>query len=207
MLSRKDLERIVKEVDSIRGEDVVKFLRRTSPWFDPIERAIRRTSESLHIIGAFYVLYGLRALPLYGVPYISREIEFAVKVEEGGLESKLMEMGFRKLSGGSEGLMLLDLQNNRVIRLLYRPRPLEWDEEIIKRAREKMGLKILSVEDYVISLIAGAQSTMRLELAAKVIYSNIGEVDRRYLEERAARFSVDDVVRGLFSGLEEASSR
>lgn len=207
MLSKKDFERVVKEVDRLREMDAVEFLKKTSPWFDPIEPTIRRASEALRGIGVFHTLHGLRALPLYGVPYISREIEFAVKVEGGGLESKLGEMGFRKLSGSRDILTLLDLQNNRVLKLSYEPRPLNWDEELVKRTRDKMGIRVLSTEDYVVSLIAGTRTTMRLELAAKVIYSNISEVDRGYLRERAAKFSVDDVIQDLFSGLEEASSR
>ncbi|MCX8187760.1 MAG: hypothetical protein N3F65_04025 [Nitrososphaeria archaeon] len=207
MLTKKDFERIVKEVDGLRGRDAVEFLKKTSPWFDPIEPAVRRVSEGLRRIEAFYVLHGLRALPLYGVPYISREIEFAVKFDEGGFESRLVEMGFRKLSVGPEMLTLLDLQSNRVVRLSYRPGALEWDEEFVERAREKMDTRILSAEDYAVSLIARRQSTMRLELAAKVIYSNMDQVDRGYLEKRAAKFSVDDVIRRLFSGLEEASNR
>lgn len=207
MLSRRDFERIAKEMGGIRGVDSIEFLRRTSPWFDPLEPSIRRTSESLHRLGIFHVLHGLRALPLYNVPHISREIRFAVKAEEGGLDVKLREVGFKKLLENRDSLKILDLQNNRVIELLYGPRPLDWDDEVVERAREKMGIRILSVEDYVVSLIAEVQSTMRLELAAKVIYSNIDDIDREYLRMRAARFSVDGVVRELLSGLEEASSR
>ena len=207
MLSKKDFERIVREMSKLGGVDAVDFLRKTSPWFNPLEPAIRRVSESLREIGIFHVLYGFRALPLYGVPYISRDIEFAVKPEEADLESRLEDMGFRKLSRSSGNLTLLDLQNNRVLKLLYKPKPLEWDEELLKRAREKRGIRILSTEDYVVSLIAETRSTMRLELAAKVIYSNMDELDRGYLEKRAADLSVDEVIQDLISGLEEASSR
>lgn len=207
MLSKKDFERIVREMSKLRGGDAVEFLRKTSPWFDPLEPTIRRISEILRETGVLYVLHGFRALPLYGVPYISKEIGFAVKSEGGGLESRLRERGFQKLSGSLEESTFLDLQNNKVFKFLSKPRPLEWDDELVKRIREREGIRILSTEDYIVSLVAAKPSTMRLELAAKVIYSNMDELDRGYLEEKAAKLSVDGVIKNLISGLEEVSSR
>ena len=208
MLSTRDFKRIVREIDSVRGKDVVEFLEKTSPWFRFFEPALQRASEALKTLNVFHVLYGLRPLPIYGVPYISREIIFAVKLENlNEVIEELKGRGFRKIPSSHERLGLLDLQTNRRIELLPAPEPLEWDDDLIERSFEREKLRFLSAEDYAIALIGGNVSTMRLELAAKTLYANLDSLDLSYLEDRASRLSVKEVLDKLLNGLREASSQ
>ena len=159
-------------------------------------------------LNVFHVLYGLRPLPIYGVPYISREMIFTVKLENlNEVIEELKGRGFRKIPSSRERLGLLDLQTNRRIELLPAPEPLEWDDDHIERSFEREKLRFLSAEDYAIALIGGNVSTMRLELAAKTIYANLDSLDLSYLEDRASRLSVKEVLDKLLNGLREASSQ
>ncbi|MCD6312207.1 MAG: hypothetical protein J7L79_00135 [Thaumarchaeota archaeon] len=208
MLSTRDFKRIVREIGSVRGKDVIEFLERTSPWFRFFEPALQRASEALKTLNVFHVLYGLRPLPIYGVPYISREMIFAVKLENlNEVIEELKGRGFRKVPSSRERLGLLDLQTNRRIELLPAPEPLEWDDDLIERSFEREKLRFLSAEDYAIALIGGNVSTMRLELAAKTLYANLDSLDLSYLEDRASRLSVKEVLDKLLNGLREASSQ
>jgi len=207
MLSEKDFKRIVREMDKLKNQDAVDFLRKTSPWFDPLEKTVIRAAAFLKSLDVFYLFYGLRALPLYGVPYISSEILFAVKSDGRRLNDLLSGSQFRKLLETPEESRILDLQSNKVIKFIHSPAPLNWDEEIVERALEKNGVKIASTEDYVISLLASSSSTMRLELATKTIYSNLDEMDLQYLEKRAERFSVWEKIRSLIDGLRNVVNR
>ncbi len=209
MLSDRDFQRIVREIDSVKNVDVVKFLEDSSPWFRLLDRSIQRAAQGLREAGILYVLYGLRPLPLYGVPYIARDRVFAVKADDGldKVVGALSSRGFKRVIGPRGGLSLLDLQNNNVVTLLDSPKPLEWDDELIGRCVEKMELRILSPEDYALSLIAGESSTMRMELAAKVIYANMDEVDKGYLEGKAFKIAAGNRLKAILEGLETASRR
>ena len=208
MLSTRDFKRILREIDSVRGKDVVEFLEKTSPWFRFFEPALQRGSEALKTLNVFHVLCGLRPLPIYGVPYISREIIFAVKLENlNEVIEELEGRGFRKIPSSRERLGLLDLQTNRRIELSPAPEPLEWDDDLIERSFEREKLRFLSAEDYAIALIGGNVSMMRLELAAKTIYANLDNLDLSYLEDRASRLSVKEVLDKLLNGLREVSSQ
>ncbi len=209
MLSDRDFQRIVKEIDSVRGVDVVRFLEESSPWFRLLDRSIQRAARILRESGVVYAFYGLRPLPLYGVPYIARDRLFAVRADEG--MDKIVEAfsgrGFEKIIGPRGGASLLDLESNSVVVLMSSPKPLEWDDELAGRCVEKMGLRVLSSEDYALSLIAGEPSNMRMELAAKVIYANADKIDLGYLERRASEFALVDRLKIILDGLEAASRR
>ena len=148
-------------------------------------------------------------LPLYGVPYIARDRIFAVKAGESldGIVEAFRGRGFEKVIGPRGSISLLDLQNNNVVMLLDSPRPLKWSDELTGRCLERMGLRILSPEDYVLSLIMGEPGTMRMELAAKVIYANMDRLDKAYLEKRASELSAGECLKAILKGVEAASQR
>jgi hypothetical protein len=209
MLSDRDLQRIVREIDSVKNVNVVRFVEESSLWFRLLDRSIRRAAQILEEPGIFYVFYGFRPLPLYGVPYIARDRIFAVKAGDGldRVVEAFRGRGFEKIVGPRGGISLLDLQNNNVVMLLDSPRPLEWSGELAERCFEKMGLRILSPEDYVLSLIAGGPGTMRMELAVKVVYASIDRIDKGYLERRASELSVGERLKAILEGIEAASRR
>jgi hypothetical protein len=209
MLSDRDLQRIVREIDSVKNVNVVRFVEESSLWFRLLDRSIRRAAQILEEPGIFYVFYGFRPLPLYGVPYIARDRIFAVKTGDGldRVVEAFRGRGFEKIVGPRGGISLLDLQNNNVVMLLDSPRPLEWSGELAERCFEKMGLRILSPEDYVLSLIAGGPGTMRMELAVKVVYASIDRIDKGYLERRASELSVGERLKAILEGIEAASRR
>jgi len=199
MLSRRDYERIIREMDSVGG-DALAYLRESSPWFNVLEPPIIRLSETLSRLNLTHVLYGLRVLPLYGVPHIFKEIFFAVRVEDfGELLKKLSDEGFMKLSSNDEST-LLDLQNNRVIHLLSRPKPLNWSDKLIERLDRRYGVNLLSVEDYIIYLLLLGKVS-HIELAAKVLYVNRGSLDRGYLREVAANYGVEEILEKILAEL------
>jgi len=208
MLSERDYSRIVKEMDRLKNVDAVKYLQENSPWFDLLEPAILRAAKLLDEGNVFYVLYGLRPLPLYGVPYVYREITFAVKVDDRRrFEEELRERGFRMLSKSMDESEFLDVQNNRRIVFAYSPKPLKWDEEIVKRSLKKMNVRILSAEDFAAALLSKRDSVMMAELAAKVIYVNMDEIDLEYLRSRASALNAEDRLEAILNGLKKASSR
>jgi len=199
MLSRRDYERIVREMDSVGG-DALAYLKERSPWFNVLEPSITRLSETLSSLDLTHVLYGLRVLPLYGVPHIFRDISFAVKVENfAELLQRLSDKGFMKLSSNDEST-LLDLQNNRMISLLSRPKPLNWSDKLIERLDKRYGVNLLSVEDYIIYLLLLGKVS-HIELAAKVLYVNRSSLDREYLREAAANYGVEEVLEKILGEL------
>jgi len=199
MLSRRDYERIIREMDSVGG-DALAYLRESSPWFNVLEPPIIRLSETLSRLNLTHVLYGLRVLPLYGVPHIFKEIFFAVRVEDfGELLKKLSDEGFMKLSSNDEST-LLDLQNNRIIHLLSRPKPLNWSDKLIERLDRRYGVNLLSVEDYIIYLLLLGKVS-HIELAAKVLYVNRGSLDREYLREVAVNYGVEEILEKILTEL------
>jgi len=209
MLSEKDYSRIVKEIDQLRGENILEYLRRTSPWFDLLEPSLRRMSRILSDLGMTHVLYGLRPLPLYGVPYLSREIRFAAMVEKrvDELLNEASRRGFMKLSSPEDRAVLLDSQYYSMVEVFFKPVPLEWSRELMSRVFERHGVKLLSPEDYAIGLIAGSPSIAHLELAAKVIYANIESIDLGLLRENASKHGLSEIVDEILKGLKGASNR
>ena len=199
MLSRRDYERIIREMDSV-GKDALAYLRERSPWFNVLESSITRLSETLSRLNLTHVLYGLRVLPLYGVPHIFKEISFAVRVEDlAELLQKLSDEGFMKLSSNDEGV-LLDLQNNRIIHLLSRPKPLNWSDKLIERLDRRYGVNLLSVEDYIIYLLLLGKVS-HIELAAKVLYVNRDSLDREYLREVAVNYGIREILEKILTEL------
>jgi len=199
MLSRRDYERIIREMDSVGG-DALAYLRESSPWFNVLEPPIIRLSETLLRLNLTHVLYGLRVLPLYGVPHIFKEIFFAVRVEDfGELLKKLSDEGFMKLSSNDEST-LLDLQNNKVIHLLSRPKPLNWSDKLIERLDRRYDVNLLSVEDYITYLLLLGKVS-HIELAAKVLYVNRGSLDREYLREVAVNYGVEEILEKILAEL------
>ena len=199
MLSRRDYERIIREMNSV-GKDALAYLRKSSPWFNVLEPSIIRFSETLSKLDLTHVLYGLRVLPLYGVPHVFRDISFAVKAENfAELLQRLSDEGFMNLSSNDEST-LLDLQNNRVIRLLSRPKPLNWSDKLIERLNKRYGVSLLSVEDYIIYLLLLGKVS-HIELAAKVLYVNRSSLDREYLREVAVSYGVGEVLERILTEL------
>jgi len=199
MLSRRDYERIIREMDSVGG-DALAYLREKSPWFDVLEPSIIRLSDILSRLNLTYVLYGLRVLPLYGVPHIFRDISFAVKVENfAELFQKLSDEGFTKLSSNDENI-LLDLQSNRSIHLYSRPKPLNWSDELIERLNKRHDINLLSVEDYIIYLLLLGKVS-HVELAAKVLYVNRSSLDREYLRKVAVNYGIREILEKILTEL------
>jgi len=199
MLSRRDYERIIREMDSVGG-DALAYLRKSSPWFNVLESSIIRLSETLSRLNLTHVLYGLRVLPLYGVPHIFKEISFAVKAENfAELLQKLSDEGFMNLSSNDEST-LLDLQNNRIIHLLSRPKPLNWSDKLIERLDKRYGVNLLSVEDYITYLLLLGKIS-HIELAAKVLYVNRDSLDREYLREVAVDYGVEEILERILTEL------
>jgi len=199
MLSRRDYERIIREMDSVGG-DALAYLREKSPWFDVLEPSIIRLSDILSRLNLTYVLYGLRVLPLYGVPHIFRDISFAVKVENfAELFQKLSDEGFTKLSSNDENI-LLDLQSNRSIHLYSRPKPLNWSDELIERLNKRHDINLLSVEDYIIYLLLLGKIS-HVELAAKVLYVNRDSLDREYLRRVAVNYGIREILEKILTEL------
>jgi len=208
MLSERDFARIVREMDGLRGVDAVAYLREKSPWFLLIEPAISRAAGLLEGSGIFYVLRGLRPLPLYGVPYPSRDLVFAVRVDDvRRFEEGLRGNYLHPLSRLPDRSEFLDAQNNRRITFEYSPRPFKWDEEVVRRSVIRMGVRILSAEDYAAALLSRRDSVMMMELAAKVIYANMDVMDLEYLKSRASQAGAGDLIEAILEGLRRASSR
>lgn len=197
MLQEQDYKRIRREVEAAGG-DALAYLRRESPWLRPLEPLLR-VSKLLDEGGLTYVLIGVRALPFYGVPHMWGEIVFAVK-ELGKLRED-SERGFKIISREDKRVRVFDYLENLVVELIDEPTPLKWGKGLEERIVEREGVKVLSVEDYVVWLMLRIRGALGWELSAKVLYANLDRLDRGYLRRRADEYGVLESVEEILGNL------
>jgi len=139
----------------------------------------------------------------YGIPYWSKDIQFAVKgIDFHQLTAILREPFFGKLVERSGFLIILELQMNNFLKICSEPVPLRWDDKIVERIFKTMiNIKILSPEDYIILLIKRG-SLREIDLAAKILYIKFDTIDRDYISWRARSYNVEE---GLFELMEKLS--
>jgi len=201
MLREQDYKRIKKEIDAVGG-DAVEYLRARSPWRNPLEPAVLRVSQLLKELGVIHVLCGPRALPLYGVPHLWGGILFAVRgLKE--IAERVSSGGFLRVPGRGGGVKLLDRVENVFVELLPEPRPLQWSDELVGRIIERHGIRALGVEDYAVAMLLSEGRALGEELAAKVLYANLKDVDEKYLLRRAEEHGVLGEVGELLRALRE----
>lgn len=190
-------------MEGFRGTDEAERLVERMPWMTVVERTALRVSEALKMLGVVHASIGEFVLPFYRVPHPSKELVFAVKLSEEGLNDlaeKLGEHGFRRRARGRGEISITDLELNNPVRVLDEPWPLKWDDEAERRIWGRKGVKVLSAEDYAVALLVRGGMRPR-ELAAKLIYAWVGELDEEYLRRRAEEYGVLGEVEELLREL------
>ena len=201
MLSEQEIARIKREVEMYRGLDISSYINEMMPWMKPIYYTIKRASQILEDFTS-YALISDYAVNLYGIPYWSKKIKFAVKnFELERFTDNLDKSGFRKLTGSNDCLTLIDLQMNNLLTICKEPYPLRWDDEMVERIiKTPINVKVLSPEDYIVFLVK-SDSLLQVDLAAKILYLKSDILDRDYLLRRARKYDVEREISDLIERL------
>lgn len=202
MLDERVIERIKKEVDSYRNIDVLAYVDEMMPWMKPIQYTVKRLSRILEESNLTYALISDYAVNLYGIPYWSRDIQFAVRgIDFQRLTNILTKSHFEKLLEKHGCLTILDLQINNFLTISSEPGSLTWDEEMVKKIfKTKMNVKILAPEDYVVLLLKRG-GLREIDLALKILYMNLTAMDKDYLYWRARLYNVEKELHELVEKL------
>jgi hypothetical protein len=202
MLDEQEISRIKREVGSYRNIDMLSYIDGMMPWMKPIQYTVRRFSEVLEKSGVTHALISDYAVNFYGIPYWSKDIQFAVKgVDFHRLTAILSESFFGKLVERSGCLTILDLQMNNFLTICSEPDSLRWDDKMVERISKTMiSVKILSPEDYIILLIKHS-SLREIDLAAKILYIKFETIDRDYISWRARTYNVEEELFELIEKL------
>ncbi len=197
MLSDQEIDRIKREVEMYKGLDVSSYINEMMPWMKPIHYTVKRASQILEELTS-YALISDYAVNLYGIPYWSKKIEFAVKnIELERFTDILNKSGFRKLTGSDDCLTLIDLQMNNLLAICKEPYPLRWDDEMVNRIIEApTNVKVLSPEDYIVFLIKRG-GLIEMDLAAKIVYLRFDTLNKEYLLRRARNYNVEREISNL----------
>jgi len=202
MLNEQEINRIKREVDSYRNIDILSYIDEVMPWMKPIQHTVRRFSELLERSEVTYALISDYAVNFYGIPYWSRDIQFAIKgIDFRQLTSILSESFFGKLVERSGCLTILDLQMNNFLTICSEPNPLRWDDKMVERiSKTIMDVKILSPEDYIVHLIKRG-GLREIDLAAKILYLKFKAIDKDYISWRARSYNVEKELYALIEKL------
>ncbi|MCS7125841.1 MAG: hypothetical protein NZ929_02895 [Aigarchaeota archaeon] len=202
MLTDQEISRIKREADLFKDIDVFNYVNEMMPWLRPVNHCIKRFSEIMNRNEITYALIGEYALNFYSIPYWSSEITYSIRnLDLRVLADNLEKLGFRRLSYSGSYIKLLDLQVNLFLSVYREPEPLRWDDEMSKKlVNTNINVKILSPEDYSISLII-KNGYKGVELAAKTLYLNLSMIDKDYLIKRAKEYDVLEEVSRLLEKL------
>ncbi|MEM3643598.1 MAG: hypothetical protein QW120_01470 [Nitrososphaerota archaeon] len=202
MLDEREIERIKKEVDSYRNIDILSYVDEMMPWMRPIQHTIIRVSKLLEESNITYALISDYTVNFYGIPYWSRDIRFAVRrISFQELTAILTESHFEKLLEETNCLTILDSQMNNFLVFSSEPEPLRWDDEMVKRlSKTIINTRILALEDYIIILLKRG-GLREIDLALKILYKNLENIDRGYLYLRARSINVEEELRELMDKL------
>lgn len=202
MLNEREIEKIKKEVDSYKNVDILSYVDEMMPWMKPIKYTIIRASKMLEEFNLTYALISDYSVNFYGIPYWSRDIQFAVRgISSQELTTILTKSYFEKLFEKTGCLTVLDHQINNFLMVCNEPEPLKWNDEMVERiSKTIINVRILAPEDYVILLLKRG-SLREIDLAAKILYKNLENIDRGYLYRRARLYHLEKELHELIEKL------
>lgn len=176
-------------------------------------KCLRKLIEAFEECGVSYAVLGGLAIPAYGIPRSTVDVDIGLAVsEEGKIRELIKELEARKLVSFEEAkpdytmVYLSDRENLVDVELWFKPDGVVWDEETMRRRwrvefrTEGKPFKayILSPEDFIVNKLARKDRSARDEEdVVGVMASSKNKIDWRYLVKRAEGAEVEDLLQAL----------
>lgn len=160
-----------------------------------------------------YAVLGGLAIPAYGVPRSTVDVDIGLAVSGGEKISELVrKLKARRVVAFEEPrpeytmIYMSDRENLVDVELWFRPDGVTWDEETLRRrwkvafraAEEDFEARVLSPEDFIVNKLARKDRSARDEEdVVGVMASSRDKIDWRYLARRAEGAMVAGLVREL----------
>ena len=157
-----------------------------------------------------YAVLGGLAIPAYGVPRSTVDVDIGLAVgEEGKTREFMQKLRVRKVVALEKPkpeytmVYMSDRGNLVDVELWFKPDGITWDEETLRRrwkvafkvARKRFEAYVLSPEDFIVNKLARKDRSARDEEdVAGVMASSRDKIDWRYLARRARGAGVEDLV-------------
>jgi len=160
-----------------------------------------------------YAILGGLAIPAYGAPRSTVDVDIGLAVSEEGkireLTQKLKARGvvaFEAPKLGHTAIYMSDRENLVDVELWFKPDGIPWDAEALRRrwkvafkaAKKPFKAYVLSPEDFIVNKLARRDRSARDEEdVVGVMAISKDKIDWRYLAGRAKEARVSDLVREL----------
>lgn len=176
-------------------------------------RCLHKLVEVFEGCEAPYAVLGGLAIPAYGVPRSTVDVDIGLAVSEVGKVREIMQkLKARKMAVLEEAKLeytmvyLSDRENLVDVEIWFKPDGITWSEEILRR-RWRVTFKldgkpfevyVLSPEDFIVNKLARMDRSARDEEdVIGVMASSKGKIDWNYLNKRAKEEKVSDLVHEL----------
>jgi len=160
-----------------------------------------------------YAVLGGLAIPAYGVPRSTVDVDIGLAVSEEGKLRELMRkleawkiVAFETPKPWYTMIYMSDRENLVDAELWLKPDGIRWNEEVLRRrwrvafeaAKKPFKAYVLSPEDFIVNKLAREdRSASDEEDVVGVMAISKDKIDWKYLARRAREVGVDDLVREL----------
>jgi len=169
---------------------------------------LRKLLEALDEEGIDYMLLGGLALPAYGRPRATYDIDLAISIRDPKLfktlEAELVRKNFQlpaELNPGVPCVYLCDLENCTSVEFWFSPDGISFDEAKQRRLRVEVakGLKawVIGPEDFVVNKLARPDRSELDEHDVISVLERQKKLDEKYLRRRARAAGVLEVLEAL----------
>jgi hypothetical protein len=173
-------------------------------------KCLRKFVEIFEETKAPYAVLGGVAIPAYGVPRSTVDIDIGLAASE---EEKIQELvrklkarkvvAFEEVKPEHPMVYMSDRENLVDVELWFKPDGIAWNEEILRRrwgvsfklAKKAFKAYVLSPEDFIVNKLARRDRSARDEEdVVGVMASSRDKIDWRYLARRAREAGVEELV-------------
>ncbi|MEM3401778.1 MAG: nucleotidyltransferase [Candidatus Hadarchaeales archaeon] len=177
---------------------------------------LRKLLEVLEGVGADYMLIGGLALPAYGRPRATYDIDLAISIKNPKvfrkMEEELLKRKFQLPAGlkpGAPCVYLGDLENQTNVEFWFKPDGVNFKEALKRRWRVDVaaGLKVwvIGPEDFILNKLARPDRSELDEHDVISVMELCKKLDERYLRKRAKSIGVLEVLDALRSRMKSGS--
>lgn len=176
-------------------------------------KCMRKLTETFEECEIPYAVLGGLAIPAYGIPRSTVDVDIGLAIgEEGKIKELIQKLEARKIAAFEEAkpeytmVYLSDRENLIDVELWFKPDGIVWNEETLRR-RWKVAFRaggepfeayVLSPEDFIVNkLVRKDRSARDEEDVVGVMASSKDKIDWRYLAKRARGAEVEDLVCAL----------
>jgi len=157
-----------------------------------------------------YAVLGGLAIPAYGVPRSTVDVDIGLAVsEEGKVREIMQKLKARKMAMLEEAkpeytmVYLSDRENLVDVEIWFKPDGITWSEEVLRRRwrvtfkldEKPFEVYVLSPEDFIVNKLARMDRSARDEEdVVGVMASSKDKIDWKYLNRRAKEEKVSDMM-------------